>query len=700
MLRPRSRPLLVTALAGAGLLGLAAPGGASAAASPKYPKYLPECRPVVAVNVRGSGQTGPTDLRHPRHGMPQEDPARTVLTDLSSLVGADVWANVSMTDVPYAAIKVGKGGFYYTMEYDVSRKDGEGSLGLVLSALNSKCPGAQVILTGYSQGADAIGDELPRVAPDVRKKILGVVLFGDPRFNPSSRAVKGSFNPDRSGVRGSRPEFPAEVPVVSYCRSLDPVCQGPIGFRIVGGGLGGLTPTVVTEGFDVNAHLRYPEDEAHKAAQWLRARLSDRGLLGLSRPTASLTPLDVSFVIDSTGSMDDAISSVRDDVAAIRAQLASQTTSFQAALTEYRDEPDEDSAFQARLVTDLTPDADTFAAALGRLDADGGGDWAESVFAGLNQGLAVSWRAPASKAVVLVGDAPPKDPEPVTGSTLDATIRRANLLGVPVHTMVVGDDTDTQAAFSAISQRTSGTSVTVGDPGQVAQSIIATLQRNAGAPTAARTRTAARPRTAGDGGEGTGGFVGVPVRFSAASSDSPLGDTLTYAWDFGDGQTATTASPVVAHTYAAPYTGDVTLTVTDSQGRAGRAVRPVGIGAGAPAAVGPATGINVRREPGALRIRWKRPLAGAPAVYRVMNGSAVLATLSPKKDRPAYSLTLDRVPRCTRLRLRVATSDALGRTAQSVRTGSVVVRPAKRTTVRRHGRRAVRLVEGRCPKRR
>jgi PKD repeat protein len=58
---------------------------------------------------------------------------------------------------------------------------------------------------------------------------------------------------------------------------------------------------------------------------------------------------------------------------------------------------------------------------------------------------------------------------------------------------------------------------------------------------------------------------GQPVTFNATASDPDEGDTLTYAWNFGDGTTGTGQTP--SHTYPANTTlgaKTVTLTVTDS----------------------------------------------------------------------------------------------------------------------------------------
>ena len=59
------------------------------------------------------------------------------------------------------------------------------------------------------------------------------------------------------------------------------------------------------------------------------------------------------------------------------------------------------------------------------------------------------------------------------------------------------------------------------------------------------------------------GVTGVPVALNgSASSDPDAGQTLSFAWNFGDGSLGTGATP--SHTYTSPGTYIVSLTVTDN----------------------------------------------------------------------------------------------------------------------------------------
>ncbi len=61
----------------------------------------------------------------------------------------------------------------------------------------------------------------------------------------------------------------------------------------------------------------------------------------------------------------------------------------------------------------------------------------------------------------------------------------------------------------------------------------------------------------------------------STSSDPEDGDVTSYAWTFQGGGTASTATP--SHTFPAPGTYDVTLTVRDSENAAGSVTHPVAV---------------------------------------------------------------------------------------------------------------------------
>ncbi|WP_091556280.1 ThuA domain-containing protein [Micromonospora pattaloongensis] len=82
------------------------------------------------------------------------------------------------------------------------------------------------------------------------------------------------------------------------------------------------------------------------------------------------------------------------------------------------------------------------------------------------------------------------------------------------------------------------------------------------------------------GAEPTSGKAPLTVAFSSAGSRDPDGQTITYAWTFGDGGTSTEANPT--HVYTAPGNYTAQLTVTDSEGRSAVANVPITVGNTAP----------------------------------------------------------------------------------------------------------------------
>ena len=98
-----------------------------------------------------------------------------------------------------------------------------------------------IVLSGYSQGAQVVGDVYQELERNGKARhIFGVVLFGDPYFNPypggrgssmgkwrHNEGVPGKLSKQGTGgALGRRPTYKASSNRVrSYCHKTDPVCQ-------------------------------------------------------------------------------------------------------------------------------------------------------------------------------------------------------------------------------------------------------------------------------------------------------------------------------------------------------------------------------------------------------------------------------------------------------------------------------------------
>lgn len=142
------------------------------------------------------------------------------------------------------------------------------------------------------------------------------------------------------------------------------------------------------------------------------------------------------------------------------------------------------------------------------------------------------------------------------------------------------------------------------------------------------------------------GFKLTILTWNGSASSDANGDTLSYRWNFGDGSSATTATPTATHSFAAVGSYRVTLTVNDGEASSSPAAADVVVLSRPPAAnAGPDQTVVQRSTVGLdgsastdpdgaiVGVRWLQ-VAG-PAVTL----SASTTTLSPTFVAPRVSAT-------------------------------------------------------------
>ena len=118
-------------------------------------------------------------------------------------------------------------------------------------------------------------------------------------------------------------------------------------------------------------------------------------------------PLDLVFVVDTTGSMANDIAAVRTQLRSIQDVLAARNPDHRIGLVAYRDRGD---VYLSQTVLALSAEEGPVRAAINSLEVGGGGDFPEHVYAGLATALTDQpWRPNATQHIVLLGDAPPHD---------------------------------------------------------------------------------------------------------------------------------------------------------------------------------------------------------------------------------------------------------------------------------------------------
>ena len=147
-------------------------------------------------------------------------------------------------------------------------------------------------------------------------------------------------------------------------------------------------------------------------------------------------PVDVVFVVDTTGSMHDDIDAVRRDMRQILQHLRERNPDYRVGVVAYRDIQDE---FLTRTFLVLDADDARIEAAIAAITVDGGDDWREHVYAGITTALTGQpWRSNVSQHIVLMGDAPPHDDYDNDPRNYDSVTTMAQTPPLRVHIHTIG----------------------------------------------------------------------------------------------------------------------------------------------------------------------------------------------------------------------------------------------------------------------
>ncbi|MBI4821090.1 MAG: VWA domain-containing protein [Deltaproteobacteria bacterium] len=128
--------------------------------------------------------------------------------------------------------------------------------------------------------------------------------------------------------------------------------------------------------------------------------------LDAERSVAAAVPLDIVFVLDTTGSMGDEIEQLRKTIQVIHWQISnlSPRPDVRFGMVLFKDQEDE---YVTRVVP-FTSDLSKFQSELATVSAGGGGDTPEDVEAALEILVrALPWRPDGLRLAFLIGDAPP-----------------------------------------------------------------------------------------------------------------------------------------------------------------------------------------------------------------------------------------------------------------------------------------------------
>ena len=277
--------------------------------------------------------------------------------------------------------------------------------------------------------------------------------------------------------------------------------------------------------------------------------------------TPSSNNIDIAFVIDTTGSMRGSINNVKRDVKNIAQETNRTSSSARFALVDYQDHPrygGDSGDYPYKIRREFTHDFNQFENSINELSLGNGGDRKESVYSGSMAALNLDWRPGVKKIMIVIGDAPPKDPEPVTGYTWQQVAQRAyDIDPVEVYATSVGSGLSSDQNIKNLVNQTNG-KVLSANSSNVTEMITQSIALSSNKPF----------------GWIQGPYVikvGESLELDARASYSIDGEISKIEWDLDSDGSFETSSPnlLYTHKFDKEFSGTIGVRITDSKGLSG-----------------------------------------------------------------------------------------------------------------------------------
>lgn len=437
------------------------------------------------------------------------------------------------------------------------------------------------VLGGYSQGAQVIGQALPKLNRNIRDDIVYVGLFGDPKLHyPEGEGVLPvaclgersawrrvpTFNclHDNGSLGSRKPYLPGDMHAKTglWCYRDDFVCD-PGSFSNSGHGEyknPGMAIDHAAQIAVTRLQGRLKQDNPPKPPSpfpplpWEPAPINYDQALNVRRIfNQGTTGENVVFIVDVSESMrhhlPDIEQHMRDTIPKIVARGGKVAAVFYYGIYNPAGfvQPagkaipfDETQRILDTLNNELQPKGNAVGSQLAAINATYVGDF-------------FAWTQGATKSIISFSNNPIQSPDIFT-LTIE-WIAKVSLIIDPVNVYPVVPK-ELKDSYAQLAEQTSGQVITYTNDTELTNAANQAFEKitNRPVPFLGNTEYIAEP--------------GQEVTFDASDSYVIDGEITKYDWDYdGDGQfEASTTTPSIKHTYTAPFTGHMQVRITADNG--------------------------------------------------------------------------------------------------------------------------------------